>query len=107
MRGLKLALRPAVAALAINLGCGVPAGAQRPAPSRGAPGQLAPHRAVYEFTIGQVRTDKAVSGLSGRMVYEFTGSPCEGYTQSMRFVTRTTAASGTLTVTDQRSTSWE
>lgn len=69
--------------------------------------QLQPHRAIYDFTLGTVRADKSVSGLSGRMVYEFTGSSCEGYSQSMRFVTRTTTASGETSVTDQRSTTWE
>jgi hypothetical protein len=75
--------------------------------ARGQPGQLSPHRAIYEFTLGKVRSEKGISALSGRMVYEFTGSACDGYTQSMRFVTRTTAASGAVSVSDQRSTSWE
>lgn len=71
------------------------------------PIQLVPHRAVYDFTLGNVRSDKGVSALTGRMVYEFTGSACDGYTQTMRFVTQTSSASGTATVSDQRSTSWE
>lgn len=75
--------------------------------ARGQPSQLSPHRAIYEFTLGKVRSEKGISALSGRMVYEFTGSACDGYTQSMRFVTRTTAASGAVSVSDQRSTSWE
>lgn len=66
-----------------------------------------PHRAIYEFTLGSVRTEKSVTSLTGRMVYEFTGSTCEGWSQTMRFVTRTTAPSGAASVTDQRSTSWE
>jgi hypothetical protein len=41
------------------------------------------------------------------MVYEFSGSPCEGFTQTIRFVTRTSNSSGTVTVSDQRSTTWE
>lgn len=81
--------------------------AQRQDTARNQPVQLAPHRAVYEFTLGKVRSEKGVTSLTGRMVYEFTGSPCEGYNQTMRFVTRTSAASGTTSVSDQRSTSWE
>ncbi len=83
---------------------------QRAEPSRAQslqPAQLQPHRAVYEFSLGKSRSDKGVAALSGRMVYEFTGSPCEGYTQTMRFVIRTSAASGAVSVSDQRSTSWE
>ena len=69
--------------------------------------QLQPHQAVYEFSLGSVRSDKGISALSGRMVYEFTGSACDGYTQSMRFVTITSGGTGPSTITDQRTTSWE
>ena len=103
MRGLKFASVLALAGLA----GGMPAAAQKADPSRAAAVQLLPHRAVYDFNLGNVRSDKAVAGLTGRMVYEFTGSACDGYTQTMRFLTRTTAASGTVTLTDQRTTSWE
>jgi hypothetical protein len=81
--------------------------AQRGDPLRGAPIQLQPHRAVYDFALGTVRSEKSVSSVSGRMVYEFTGSACEGYSQSMRFVTRASSAKGDTSVTDQRSMTWE
>ncbi len=68
---------------------------------------LAPHRAVYEMTLAASRGGSGVSAVIGRMAYEFTGSPCEGYTQSMRFVTRMTNQSGSTVVTDLRSTTWE
>lgn len=103
MRGLKFA---SVLAFAVLAG-GVPIAAQKADPSRQASVQLVPHRAIYDFSLGNVRSDKAVAGLTGRMVYEFSGSTCEGYTQTMRFLTRTTAASGTVSLTDQRTTSWE
>ena len=51
---------------------------------------LAPHRAVYEITLDRSRGGSGVSDMSGRMVYELKGSECEGYTQTMRFVTRMT-----------------
>ena len=41
------------------------------------------------------------------MVYELTGSACEGYTQNMRFVTQMVNQSGTTMLTDLRSSSWE
>jgi hypothetical protein len=68
---------------------------------------LAPHRAVYEITLDQSRGGSGVSEMSGRMVYELTGSACEGYTQTMRFVTRITNQEGATSITDMRSTSWE
>jgi hypothetical protein len=68
---------------------------------------LAPHRAIYEMTLAASRGGSGVSAVTGRMAYEFTGSPCEGYTQSMRFVTRMINQSGGAVVTDLRSTTWE
>jgi hypothetical protein len=41
------------------------------------------------------------------MVYELTGSTCDGFTQKMRFVTQSTATDGSVSVNDIRSTSWE
>lgn len=68
---------------------------------------LAPHRAVYEITLDRSRGGSGVSDMSGRMVYELKGSECEGYTQSMRFVTRMTNQEGATVVTDMRSSSTE
>jgi hypothetical protein len=69
--------------------------------------ELAPHRAVYEITLGDAKGGSGVSDLSGRMVYELTGSACQGYTQNMRFVTRMTNQEGQTSITDMRSSSWE
>ena len=68
---------------------------------------LAPHRAVYEISLDQARNAASVTEMSGRMVYELTGSACEGYSQSMRFVSRMGSQDGSTTVTDMRSSSWE
>ena len=68
---------------------------------------LAPHRAIYEMTLAEARGGAGVTAVSGRMVYELTGSACEGYTQNMRFVTQMTNQKGAATLTDLRSSSWE
>ncbi len=68
---------------------------------------LSPHRAIYEITLDQARGGSGVTDMSGRMVYELTGSECEGFSQSMRFVTRMTNQEGTTSLTDMRSSSWE
>ena len=68
---------------------------------------LAPHRAVYEMSLATARGGTGVTAVSGRMVYELTGSVCEGYTQNMRFVTQMINQSGTAMITDLRSSSWE
>lgn len=67
---------------------------------------LAPHRAIYDFTLARAAAG-AISDMTGRMVYELTGSACEGYTQSMRFVTRATNGDGSASVSDLRTTSFE
>jgi hypothetical protein len=68
---------------------------------------LAPHRAVYELTLAETRGGAGVQSVAGRMVYDLVGSPCEGYTQNMRFVTRMAHQNGNATVSDLRSTTWE
>jgi hypothetical protein len=68
---------------------------------------LAPHRAVYDMSLATTRGGSGVSAVSGRMVYELTGSACEGYGQNMRFVTSMVNQTGTAILTDLRSSSWE
>ncbi|RUO99342.1 cell envelope integrity EipB family protein [Hyphomicrobium sp.] len=68
---------------------------------------FAPHRAVYELTMGDSNAGSGVTGVSGRMVYELNGSGCSGYTQNMRFVTIMTNQDGADTVSDLRNSSWE
>jgi envelope integrity protein B len=68
---------------------------------------LRPHRAVYEMSLVTARGGSGVTAVTGRMVYELTGSACEGYTQNMRFVTQMVNQSGTTMITDLRSSSWE
>ena len=69
--------------------------------------KLAPHRAIYEMKLGDSRSGSGVTDLSGRMVFEISGSACEGYTQNMRFVMETTNRDGVSSTTDMRSSSWE
>jgi hypothetical protein len=68
---------------------------------------LAPHRAVYDIVLDQARGGSGVNDLTGRMVYELTGSLCEGFTQTMRFVTRMTNQEGAVSLNDIRSSSFE
>lgn len=68
---------------------------------------LVPHRAVYEITLADKSQAVSVSAVRGRMVFEITGSPCEGYTQNMRMITRTTDERGKSSLSDIRSSTWE
>jgi hypothetical protein len=49
---------------------------------------LAPHRAVYDLELDSASDRSGITDISGRMVYEFEGSACEGYTVNFRFVTQ-------------------
>lgn len=68
---------------------------------------LIPHRAVYDLTLDRADEKSGISGLTGRMVYEFNGSACEGYTTNFRFVTRIDMDEQPQRVTDQQTTTFE
>jgi hypothetical protein len=72
-----------VAVLAFGLLSSVTGGARAAEPI-----VLQPHRAVYDLTLARADDGSQIDTLEGRMVYEFTGSPCQGYTTRFRFVTR-------------------
>lgn len=67
---------------------------------------LLPHRAVYDLALDDATDSSGITGLSGRMVYEFNGSACEGYTVTFRFVTQI-EANETTRLTDQQTTTFE
>lgn len=112
--GLAVAQSPAPAP---KSGPSQPTASQAPAQPSRVPGagrakpaealQIAPHRAIYDIVLDQSRSAASVTDMTGRMVYELTGSACEGWTQSMRFVSRMTNQEGTVSLTDMRSSSWE
>ena len=69
-------------------------------------GMLA-HRGIYDLKLG-TRSDTAeVSTADGKLVYEFAGSACDGFSTQFRFVTRMTSTGGQQRVTDMRTTSFE
>ena len=68
---------------------------------------IAPHRAVYEITLEHASPGSGVAEMTGRMVYEMSGSRCKGYEQEMRFVTRMTNQEGIAQINDLRTSSFE
>lgn len=68
---------------------------------------LSPHRAIYELSLERSTPGSSVAEVNGRIVYEITGSPCEGYAQNMRFVSVTSSQEGNAQQTDLRTSSWE
>lgn len=69
-------------------------------------GGLVPHRAVYDIQLKQASERSGIEGMRGRMVYEFSGSECQGFTTNFRFVTRIDTGEQ-IRVTDQQSMTFE
>ncbi|MFD1744456.1 cell envelope integrity EipB family protein [Rhizobium helianthi] len=67
---------------------------------------LVPHRAVYDLKLKDVSDRSGIEGMFGRMVYEFTGSACSGFTTNFRFVTKIDTGEEQR-VTDQQTTTFE
>lgn len=67
---------------------------------------LMPHRAVYDLELDGSSESSGIESMYGRMVYEFNGSPCEGYTVGFRFVTQLETGR-TTRLTDQQTTTYE
>jgi hypothetical protein len=66
-----------------------------------------PHQALYELSLVKSRGSNAINGARGRIVYNFSGSACEGYTSEFRQVSELDSGEGKVTLSDLRSTSWE
>jgi hypothetical protein len=67
---------------------------------------LAPHRAVYDLSLTQSDERAGIAGMYGRMVYEFKGSACAGYTTNFRFVTQVDTGEEKR-LSDQQTTTFE
>ncbi|MER8546731.1 cell envelope integrity EipB family protein [Mesorhizobium sp. M0684] len=67
---------------------------------------LQAHRAVYDISLDKASDRSGITGITGRMVYEFNGSPCEGYTVKFRLVTQIVTSDNTR-LTDQQMTTFE
>ncbi|NJR13021.1 MAG: cell envelope integrity EipB family protein [Phyllobacteriaceae bacterium] len=67
---------------------------------------FAPHRAVYDVKLDRAEERSGISGMEGRLVFQFEGSACDGYTMNMRFVLRMQLPED-VRVTDQQTTTFE
>ena len=47
---------------------------------------LVPHRAIYDLSLGQSHGQRAVESVRGRILYDFSGSVCDGYALNFRQV---------------------
>ena len=68
---------------------------------------LAAHRAIYDLMLDQSEQAPDMADMSGRIVMEFSGSRCSGYSVALRFVTEISDQAGDLRVTDARTQTYE
>ena len=68
---------------------------------------LVPHRAVYDLALGKARDNAQVAAVRGRILYDFDGNACEGYTLQFRQVSELDSGEGKVSTSDLRSTTWE
>ncbi len=65
------------------------------------------HQAMYDLSLLKSRGGASIDSASGRILYDFSGSVCEGYTSEFRQVSELDSGEGKTTLSDLRSTSWE
>jgi hypothetical protein len=70
-------------------------------------GAFLPHQALYDLSLVKTRGSNSINSARGRILYNFSGSACEGYTSEFRQVSEMDSGEGKLTLSDLRSTSWE
>ena len=91
-------LRTSLGVLAISALMSAPAWAAAP---------FLPHQALYELSLVKSRGSSPINSARGRILYNFSGSACEGYTSEFRQVSELDVGEGKVTLSDLRSTSWE
>jgi len=65
------------------------------------------HQALYDLSLMKSRGSASIDSARGRILYNFSGSTCEGYTSEFRQVSELSSGEGKVTLSDLRSTSWE
>src|ERR1700694_2289401 len=70
-------------------------------------GAFLPHQALYESSRAKSRGSNSINSARGRILYNFSGSACEGYTSEFRQVSELDSGEGKVTLSDLRSKSWE
>src|ERR1700742_2474967 len=92
--------RTSLAALAVAALVGIPAMAEAGVP-------FLPHQALYELSLVKSRGSSSINSARGRILYNFSGNACDGYTSEFRQVSELEVGEGKTTLSDLRSTSWE
>ena len=84
-----------------------PAPQGAPAKPEAAPVRLAGHRAVYDLALAETGGTRAVESVRGRIVIEFSGDACRGYTMQTRQVTMLESGESGDRTSDLRNSTFE
>lgn len=68
---------------------------------------LVPHRAIYDLSLTNTRGNSQIAGVRGRILYDFDGNACDGYSLEFRQVSELDSGEGKISTSDLRSTTWE
>jgi hypothetical protein len=69
--------------------------------------QLSPHRAIYDLKLSKTRGSSSMSGVRGRIVYDFSGNACEGFQLEFRQLSELDSSEGKTSMSDLRTSTWE
>jgi EipB-like len=72
-----------------------------------APVPFVAHRAVYDLQLDNRKQSTSVDSMRGRIVYDFSGNPCDGYALNFRQVTEIGLSGGGTNTSDLRSVTFE
>ena len=70
-------------------------------------GPFLSHQALYELKLVKSRGSNAISGARGRILYNFSGSACDGYALNFRQVSELDSGEGKTALSDLRASTWE
>ena len=82
-------------------------GPMNPGTADAEPIRLAGHRAVYELSLAESSASRAVESARGRIVLDFGGDACKGYTMQTRQVTQLESGESGSRTSDLRNTTFE
>ena len=102
-----LPLRNASRALVLSFAAAAGSGLASAPAYAAASGPFLSHQALYDLSLLKSRGNNAINNARGRILYNFSGSSCEGYTSEFRQVSELDSGEGKTTLSDLRSTSWE
>jgi len=103
--GHAIASRVAVLVLTISFAASTAAVQAQDAPI--APIALVPHRAIYDLSLEHTRGDSQITAVRGRIVYDFDGNSCDGYSLEFRQLSELASGEGKVSTSDLHSSTWE